>query len=204
MIVRSATLEDAAAMAAVEQESWPGDLGASESDFLARIEAYSEGQLLVEQNNQVIAVCTAQRISQQILLDVKSYDAITDGGRLTGTHNANGDVYQLVGVGVARRFQGLDLGRRLVDEQIERARSIDGIKRIVGFTRPATYSRYPNLTIEEYLAKRGGSGDPIDPVLAFHLNAGARIVSVHAGFRPEDTQSHGYGILIEYPITPDL
>ena len=40
---------------------------------------------------------------------------------------------------------------------------------------------------------------PADPVLAFHQQAGARIISVHEGFRPEDLEALGAGVLIEYP-----
>ncbi len=200
MIIRCATADDAAALASVERESWPDGLAGSESDCRARINTFSNGQLLIEENGRIIAVCSAQRISRQQLFQAQTYDAITDSGRFAATHDANGDVYQLVGVAVARRFQGLNLGRRLVDEQITRARSMDGIKRIVGFTRPVAFHKFPDRDIESYVATHNGSGIPVDPVLAFHLTAGAKIVSLHANFRPKDAQARGYGILIEYPL----
>lgn len=173
------------------------------------------------------ASSSAQRITAEFLqTNCHSYRAMTDDNRFAASHHPEGEIWQLVGVASWPVYRGLQLGRRLVDEQIALARRTPGIQRIIGFTRPAGYHRCPQLTIEEYLqavmaglglpeheavlnlpagetATAGGAGKPPrDAVLAFHLRFGARIVSVHAGFRPNDTQSLGYGVLIEYPLHP--
>ena len=158
-------------------------------------------QLVVEHDRQVVAVCSAQRIASDTFENFGStYDSITDCGRFTATHDSQGEIYQLVGVAVARQFQGLNLGRRLVDAHIEQARAMSGIERILGFTRPVAFHKSDTQDIEQYISNRDESGSPRDPVLAFHVDAGATVVSVHPDFRPDDFQSRGYGVLIEYPI----
>ena len=67
-------------------------------------------------------------------------------------------------------------------------------------TRPARYHKRSTLSIEQYVVLRSASGRLVDPVLAFHLDYGARLVTVLPGFRPEDRDSLGYGVLIEYPV----
>ncbi len=200
VILRNAVLSDAAATADVDRNSWPSQLAASQPQFEQRIAAFPAGQWVAEIDGRIVGVSTAQRITQSFLDHNKhDYAAITDGGNFTNSHDPNGDIYQLIGVGVVREFRGGQLGRMLIDRQIEYARSLADVERIIGFTRPMRYHRRSELTIDEYLSMRTAGGSPIDPVVAFHVDAGAAIVSIHADFRPEDTESNGYGVLIEYP-----
>jgi hypothetical protein len=59
------------------------------------------------------------------------------------------------------------------------------------------------MPIEEYVNLRNKTGRRSDPVLEFHLGSGASLISIHAGFRPEDVESLGYGVLIEYPVVKE-
>ncbi|MCA9115733.1 MAG: hypothetical protein KDA79_11660, partial [Planctomycetaceae bacterium] len=165
----------------------------------------------------VVACGSAQRITSGFLQENRSsYNAITDEDRFTASHTPDGEIWQLIGVAAAPEARGLKLGRKLVDQQLANARGTPGIRRIIGFTRPAGYHRHAGLPIDEYLQRvsaglnhRPPSSSRIpaekadslhDAVLAFHLRAGARIVSVHPGFRPNDRDACGYGVLIEYPV----
>ena len=96
-------------------------------------------------------------------------------------------------------YRGQLLGRQIVDRQLEFARSLPDVHRILGFTRPIHYHRHRDIPIERYVQRAGPDGNLIDPVLAFHVDAGAGIVSIHPGFRPDDHEACGYGVLIEYP-----
>src|SRR5262249_52932819 len=143
-------------------------------------------------------IAAAQRISSRLLDEATrdegqgasddphplTYDDLTDAGRFTQTHDPEGEIFQLIGVGVTPEGRGLRLGRVLVDREIALARSLPGVRRIAGFTRPVLFHRHPEMDIAEYVTLRNSSGVPLDPVLAFHLAAGASIVSTHAGFRP--------------------
>ena len=198
---RPSTAADAARLAEVDAASWPQGMSSTAEQFAARIAALPDLQWLAEIRNTLVATVSAQRVTQRFLDETpKRFDALTDHGTFTASHDPEGDVFQLVGVGVAPIARGLQLGRKLVDHEIEVARSLPGIKRIVGFTRPARYHRHRDVPIEEYVHKLDDRGRLVDPVLAFHLQAGANLVAIYPDFRPEDVHACGYGVLIEYPV----
>jgi len=201
VIIRRGLIDDAPAMAAIERASWPAELAATEEQCRARVTAFPEGQLIATLSGDLVGVIWTQRIpSARLIQPGLTFDLVTDCGQFLNTHDPEGDVFQLVGVGVAPQGRGLSLGRTLVDRAIELARSLPGVRRIVGFTRPARYHRHPEITIEEYVTLCNEQGRTFDPVLAFHLDAGARLVSIHPEFRPADHEARGYGVLIEYPV----
>jgi GNAT superfamily N-acetyltransferase len=157
---------------------------------------------VAELGGRIIGSAGAQRVTQAFLTAHSDrYERATDGNAFAASHTPRGEIYQLIGVGVAPEFRGDRLGRQLVDRQIDFARLLPGIRRIMGFTRPAGYHRHRQLAIEDYVQLRGESGRLVDPILEFHLGAGATIVSIHPNFR-DDEDACGYGVLIEYAVTP--
>ncbi|HID21153.1 MAG TPA: N-acetyltransferase [Planctomycetaceae bacterium] len=199
--IRNARPGEAAEMAHVDRLSWPPELASTEEQFRARIAAYAEGQWVAEDNGRIVAVSSAQRISEKVLHNGHiDHNRLTDFGRFTRSHDPQGEVYQLIGIGVLPEYRWMQLGRLMIDHQVEFARGLAGIRRIVGFTRPVRYYRYSEMPIEEYVRRRTATGRLLDPVLSFHLDSGARLVSIHPNFRPEDHKACGYAVLIEYPV----
>jgi len=196
---RMATLDDIDSLAELERASWPTELAATAEQISLRIRTFPVGQLVVENQTNIIGYSSAQRITEKFLIEnTGNYSAITDGNRLVKSHFPDGVIYQLIGVSVSPESRGLNLGRKLVDRQIAYARSLPEITRILGFTRPAGYHRQSDIPMQEYVRKKKSDGIVFDAVLDFHLDAGAKIVSIHEGFRPNDIESCGYGVLIEY------
>lgn len=201
LIIRPATVTDSTAMARVDAASWPTELATTAAEWVARILAFPAGQFVAERNGRIVGSSSAQRITNSFLTNnQETYDLVTDTNRFTGSHTADGEIYQLVGVGVLPECRGENLGRQLVDRQISCARSLPDVTRIVGFTRPAEYHQHDTVAIEDYVHCRSKLGHFVDTVLGFHLDAGARVVSTHANFRSNDVASRGYGVLIEYPV----
>jgi hypothetical protein len=199
--IRRASPDDAAALAAIEREAWPAAMAADALQVHARLTAFGEGQLLAEVAGEPVGVAWSQRVNAAHLsAEPVTFARLTDHGRFSRSHDPHGDIYQLIGVAVAAAGRHARLGRRLVDAEIALARSLPGVRRIVGFTRPVGFAKYPPLSIEQYAALRDDEGRRLDPMLAFHLGAGARLVSLHANYRPEDIEARGYGALIEYPL----
>jgi GNAT superfamily N-acetyltransferase len=196
---------DAVAMSEVDRQSWPTSLATSVEGFRSRIEAFPSGQLVADSDGRIVGAAGAQRVTRAFFnAHIRDYDLVTDSDRFTASHDSHGEIYQLIGVGVAPEFRGGRLGRQLVDRQIAYARSLAGIERIMGFTRPAGFRKHQQLSIDQYVALRDSNGRHVDPVLSFHVSAGAQILSVHPGFRPNDEQSGGYGVLIEYALYDDV
>lgn len=201
MLIRPALPDEAPLLAEIEQSAWPAGMASTADEIRSRVALFPAGQLAAEIGGKVVAFATAQRVRQAFFTaNQSSFPAVTDHGRIIGSHADDGDVYHLIGVCVLHSHQGFGLARVLIDRQIEIARSLPGIRRILGVTRPARYHKRPSLSIEQYVVARSASGRLIDPVLAFHLDYGARLVTTLPGFRPEDRDSLGYGVLIEYPV----
>jgi len=198
--IRTAGPDDACLMADVDRQSWPSALAVTAEQYLARIETYASGQLVAVIAGRIVGVSSAQRVTTpQLKRHGGRYDAITDEGSIRRTHREQGEIYQLINVGVVPSVRGRRLGRQLVDAQIALARNLNTVRRIVGYTRPARFHQFPSMAIEEYLDCPHDAPE-FDTVVAFHLLAGAQIVSLHEDFRPADVEACGYGILIEYPV----
>jgi GNAT superfamily N-acetyltransferase len=204
LTMRRAVPDDAEALARIDAESWPAPLAAGAEAWRSRIERFPEGQIVALFDGEPAAVATAQRISSEFFAAGPiTYERLTDGGTFRRSHDPNGDIYQLVGVGAGQVVRGFGIGRRLIDRQIDQARTLAGVKRILGLTRPARYHRHAKMPIEEYVDLRHKTGRRSDPVLEFHLGSGASLISIHKDFRPADVESLGYGVLIEYPVKPE-
>jgi len=199
MTIRNARFEEAAALAEIERLCWPSGMAADEDAFRGRLEVYPAGQYVAEVDGRLVGVVTAQRITSAFLdAEPLCYDRLTDGGRFRESHDPEGDVFQLISVSVAPAGRGMRLGRALIDHEIRFARSLPGVRRILGFTRPIGLKSRPDTPIEEYVTLRKPDGRWVDPVLDFHLSAGAQLISIHKDYRPVDREALGYGVLIEY------
>ena len=199
--IRTGVPDDAETLAAIDADSWPAPLATTVEQWRGRLAVFPEGQFIVEYDGVPAVVAAAQRITPEFLnAGPITHARLTDNGSFRRSHDPNGEIYQLVAVGASTSVNGLGLGRKLVDRQIEFARSLPGIKRIIGLTRPARFYRHPELAITDYVDLRSKTGRRSDPVLEFHLGGGASLVSTHADFRPDDTEARGYGVMIEYPV----
>lgn len=199
--LRQAEAEDVTALVEIEAASWPPQLAATAEQIAARIATYREGQWVAVREGQPVGVCFAQRVRADFFFaGPRQWDRLTDAGRFRASHDPSGNVYQLVAVGVGPRGRGLRIGRQLVDRQLQFARSLPDVQRILGVTRPAGFSEVADsIAIEDYIRARTADGRWRDPTLDFHLGSGARLVSLVADYRTADRASGGFGVLIEYP-----
>jgi len=201
LTIRNPRPDEAGVLARIESVCWPAGMAADEECFAARLQTWRQGQWAADFKGEVVGAATAQRITEAFLNDgPMTYCRLTDAGRFVGSHSPDGDIFHLITVSVLPKARGMRLGRRMVDHELAFARSLPGVRRILGFTRPAGYHRHQDVDIERYVNLRDATGRYVDPVLEFHLSAGARVVSIHPGYRPKDTQALGYGVLIEYPL----
>ena len=200
-LIRNATIDDAFAMARIESECWPAEIVTTKPQIESRIATYTAGQWVAVIRDEIVGTIFAQRITEEYFgKTAAQYDALTDNGSFVDSHDDQGEIYQMVGVSVLPSAKGRGLGRALVEKQIDFARSITAVKRIIGFTRPVKYHEHSGFDIREYVDLRREDGGRVDPVLSFHLDNGATFKGAFEGYRCEDKESLGYGILIEYSV----
>ncbi len=201
MIIRPARPSDINALVKVEAASWPGPLAADRAQIASRIEQFPTGQLVAELDGNVVAVAWSQKVRSEFFAATPAeFDQLTSDGTFQGTHDPRGEIYQLIGVGVSPAGRGKRLGRQLIDAQLDRARAEPGVQRILGFTRPVGYAERREMPIAEYVQLRTATGRWVEPMLAFHLGGGAKLISIHPDYRPADREAGGYGLLIEYSV----
>ncbi|WP_049974262.1 type I polyketide synthase [Azospirillum sp. B4] len=116
---------------------------------------------------------------------------------------AEGPVVQLMGA-VVLPDAPAGLGGLLLDFVLDWASCKPGVTTIVGVTRFGDYPARPDLEPADYLRLSDPGGLPIDPILRFHAQRGARIEGLVPGFRPTDADNRGFGVLISYARRGDL
>jgi len=200
-VIRPAHANEAEQIADVERHSWPAALAMDAARIRSRLAKFPAGQLVLELDGEVVAYAAAQRASAEFFAAHRStFASLTDHGSIAASHVDDGEIYHLIGVGVAPAGRGARVSRKLVDQQIANARNLPGVRRILGVTRPVGLHRQPDIAIEEYVKLRRDDGGYVDPMLAFHLGTGAKLVEILPAYRPEDVEALGYGVLIEYPV----
>ncbi|HEX3470831.1 MAG TPA: type I polyketide synthase, partial [Silvibacterium sp.] len=160
-----------------------------------RVSMSPRTQMVLEMDGQIVAALYAQRIdSIEALRDCLHRD-------LAQLQRAEGRVLQLLGLYVAPDKQGHGYSDALIDLMLTYAAALDGVDTVVGITRCVAFGQYNGDDgFEGYIRLQRVVGQWSDPMLEFHASHGARIHEVLHGFRPEDTENQGAGILIEYRL----
>lgn len=191
--VRNAVPSDLPALNDLEEQCWPVAMRMQATELAARLDRFPEGQFVLEQHGRVAAVLYSQRLESAAALDSAIYKT------LPTLHTADGPVLQLLGLNVAPDAQDQNLGSELADVVTRWCVLRGDIESIVGVTRCKDYQRRSKGSFEEYVWTVA-DGLPIDPILRFHTSRGASIRKILPGYRPEDTDNLGHGIVIEYQI----
>jgi len=167
--------------------------------FAARLKTYPEGFIVAECEGKVGGIITSLRTVRKWIVDeLPSWQTITDRGTIAGTHDPAGNCLFLMAVNVSFEMQGLALGNRLVNAEISLAAGLRGVESVLGYTRIPQYERFASVPLEQYVAKKGADGLPLDKVLRFHVRNGAEILTAVRAGRAEDAESLGHAVLICY------
>ena len=176
--IRIATLDDMPALVRLESFWKSDDLSADEATLRKRLTAFPTGQYVVETGpgGEILAAMYTQRVASLAVLRkaVRRTEA--------SLQTRGGAVIQLLGV-VARPSAG-SLGGVLRSFVLRQAQ-LAGVQSVCGVTRCREWTG--EETYADYVEKRSDRG------LRFHLNAGAPMRGLVAGYRPEDKANEGSG-----------
>lgn len=194
--VRMARREDLPELLALEEACWPAGMRMSDDVLADRISRYALGQWVLEMDGRIAAVVYSQRVRDLDVLRGSRLDGIT------GLHDPNGAVVQLLGLNVLPDLQQLGLGDQLLDLILLRSSVQGGVRQVAGLTRCRNFRGGTFEELQQYVESRDVNGRPNDPILQFHSSHGARIVGAVANYRPEDADNLGAGVLICYDMRP--
>jgi acyl transferase domain-containing protein/acyl carrier protein/ribosomal protein S18 acetylase RimI-like enzyme len=197
--IRLARAEDLPVLLRLEEACWPERMRVAASELEQRIARYPLGQWVIEKRGEVLGVVYSQRIADLDRLRSSKFED------LASLHDEHGSIVQLLGLNVFPESRHLGLGDRLLDLMLMRSSLQGGVKQVAGVTRCKDFRGNSLEELTSYVRARDTAGHPVDPILQFHNGHGAEFLDIVAGFRPEDTDNLGAGVLLRYDlVTPGL
>lgn len=195
----------------VENKAWPERLRANRQVYESRLKTFPEGLLVAEVDGKIEGVVVTQKVSSEVAAQGRSWNEITDGGRIQKTHNPQGDTLYGVNLSVSP-FASQKVATALLEAQKKKA-IINNIKKIVLGGRIPGFRRYfeqycqehklshlsekqKDKIAEHYVRTFTSQGKPRDPEISFyHTKAGTRVVKLLPNYM-EDAESLNYGVLL--------
>ena len=192
--LRLANQKDLPALLDLEASCWPEPLRGTEAMLRQRLKQFPKGQCLLKLEGRIVAAIYSQRIETVVELSGTTFaEALT-------RHRPDGAVLQLIAVNVQPEVQHLGLGDQLLEFMLQYAALMVGVEWVAGVTRCLHFRGAGATEMEDYIRQLNNRGQPLDPVLSFHAHHGATIAQVLPGYRPEDRDNHGCGVLVTYDL----
>jgi predicted amidohydrolase/GNAT superfamily N-acetyltransferase len=162
----------------------------------SQFKLFPDGMQVIEYEGEIVGSATSLIISWDEYDDDHSWKEICDNGYITN-HDDEGDTLYGIEVMVHPEYQGLKIGRRLYEMRkvlcIER-----NLKRIlIGGRLPNYHKNSEEFGIRAYV-KRVIDKKIKDPVVTFQLSQGYNITRIIKDYLPEDKESEGYALLLEW------
>ena len=195
ILIRRACLDDIPALVDLEAACWTAPLlGFSEDEIALRIQRFALGQLVLLEGSTIIGSLFTQRIeSAELLKDGVAFRSALD------LHTDAGSVWQLLSIQIHPNNVGCGFGDILINHALTVAKAVPGVERVVAVTRCRTFGQA--RMYHSTLSLRAHVDSGMDPGLNFHTGRGAKVLDVIDGWRPEDVDNDGAGILIEYNLS---
>ncbi|BBO59205.1 SDR family NAD(P)-dependent oxidoreductase [Mycoavidus sp. B2-EB] len=193
--VRHPRLADLRRLKQLDRISQPSARRTPAAEIKRRVRDFAQGQMVLEFEGQIVAALYTQRIDSPEALCTSCH------AELARLHRPEGRYVQLLGLFVAPDMQGRGFSDALIDLMLVYAATLEGVDAVIGVTRCANFIQHKAIySFDQYTQLRDGLGQFKDPMLHFHASHGAVVRKVLPGFRPEDRDNQGAGILIEYTL----
>jgi predicted amidohydrolase/ribosomal protein S18 acetylase RimI-like enzyme len=200
LVLRPLTQGDVDAVQALQRRCFPTLAPWTRAQLENHVATFPEGQLVIELDGEVVASSSALILSSKEYEDEHSFDEIVPDGTLA-LHDPSGDVLYGVDMCVSPDTRGMRLARRLYQARKELVDQL-GLRKIVVAGRiPGFAAHAGSMDAREYVRKVVRK-ELVDPVLTAQLANGFAIRTVLDGYLPNDAESKGHAVLLEW-ICPD-
>ncbi|CAJ1339116.1 unnamed protein product [Effrenium voratum] len=198
--VRFAVPEDLPALERLEEIAWKPHMRAPREGLLKRLETSPTTNFAVEVNGKVEAVLYTQRISTPQDVFKQKFQQVFAG------HVPSGKVVQLIAINAHTEHRGL--GTELRSFALHLARLDPLVDSVCAVTLCLDYATSGVRNLQQYVDQHV-HGRVNDRILTFHTSYGAKVLGLVPGYRPEDKDNEGTGVLIQYkpkewPYEPTL
>ena len=194
--VRPLTPADHAAILRLHGLCFPGMETWTQGELADISARFPDGQIGVEVDGELIAS------SFSLIVDIDEYGeghvyADVAGDDLIENHDPEGDSLYGIEVVVDPAYRGMRIGRRLYEERKQLCRRLNLKRIVIGGRLPRYHEVASEMTAQEYV--EGVLAREIaEPVLTFQLANGFAVKRVMPGYLPDDAESLGYGVMMEW------
>ncbi|MCB9729092.1 MAG: GNAT family N-acetyltransferase [Deltaproteobacteria bacterium] len=196
LVIRTLSLDDLDAIQELHRRCFPGMEPWWRRQLSAQIERFPEGQIGIEMDGRLVATSSSLIVHGESWEGAHTYDEASDGGHI-GTHADDGDTLYGIDIAVDPEFRGMRLARRIYDARKALARERN-LRRIFIAGRMPGFDRHAGQRSAEDYVAAVVQKELRDPVLTAQLSNGFAIVRLLTDYLPEDSESRGYAVLMEW------
>jgi len=190
--IRFAEIEDLPRLEKLEELTWNRNLRAGPGVLQRRLKTSPTTNLVCTIEGIVVAVLYMQRIDDDEVCNQEKYQEVSQW------HNPKGKLIQLIAISADPAYTGLGIGSDLRAFALHLAHLDPTIEGVVAVTLARNYKSSQG-SLEDYVHAHD-VGELTDPIIGFHTSFGAKIQRLVPGYRPEDHENGGVGVLIRYNI----
>jgi predicted amidohydrolase/ribosomal protein S18 acetylase RimI-like enzyme len=168
----------------------------TKEEFVSHLARFPQGQICIEDKGKVVAAALAMVIDFSKYGELHTYRQIIGEGFLKN-HEPDGDYLYGIEIFVHPDYQGMRLGRRLYDARKEICENLN-LKGILVGGRIPGYAKYAHEYKPQQYVQMVKNKEIYDPVLTFQLSNDFHIKKLIKDYLPEDKESRGYAVLLEW------
>lgn len=194
-VVRYPSLDDVPALVELEKDVWKEEMAASDDKWVSRINTFSKGIGLAEENGYLAGVMVTLIINWDYSAkDYPTWEEISGDGFLQN-HDIKGDTMYGIDIAVLSNKPGV--AQKLVETAVNDMRARKLKRGIIGSRIPilSKYAEKHRLTdlnqsqVEAIALK--------DPTVRFFVHNGFTILKARENYFSVDQESLGWGIIME-------
>ena len=196
IIQRNATPDDFEGIIKLSEICFKGTEPWSMDMLRSQYMIFPDGMQIIEYEGEIVGSATSLIINFDEYDDDHTWKEICENGFITN-HDPEGDTLYGIEAMVHPEFQGLKIGRRLYEMRRDLCVN-SNLKHILIGGRIPNYHLYSEeFGVRAYI-KRVLEKKIKDPVLTFQLSHGFTIERIIKDYLPEDKESEGYAVLLEW------
>ena len=198
--VRPLTLDDIEAVQRVQVRGMQGIEPWRKEELAAQIARFPEGQIGVEIDGRLVATSSSLLVDGDTWEERHTFAQVCDEGKI-GNHDPDGDTLYGIDIVVDPEFRGLRLARRLYEARKQICLDLNLERMFIAGRIPGYRERSATMSAREYV-RRVLKKELEDRVVNAQVANGFSVLRVLADYLPEDTDSRGYAVLMQW-LNPD-
>lgn len=194
--IRPLTLDDYAAVRALQLRCFPDVEPFAERSFAGQVSRFAEGQIGLELDGRLVATSSSVIVDAADYAEPHVYQDVYGGGMLE-SHDPDGDTLYGIDIAVDPSARGMRLSRRLYDARKALCRRLELRGILIGARIAGYHAHADDLGPADYV-RRVQRKDIEDRGLLAQLANGFHVDQILPGYLPDDTESKGYAVLMRW------